>query len=231
MGGARDGASGRTGSEGHDGTRGAAAAEPVDASRGARRLAAVVLGLGILLAVVGLAQPALHVALDEAVVPVTVAEPGVVLGDEPEGLPADSRLELTDERAFELVVAGLPGWQRALTGLGAAVGGLLVLTGAWLVRSMLLLVAAGRPFDPRVPGRLRGLALVVAASALLPAALAGLAAAIVVEGLGGLGGTDALGVDLFALEVLPLLVAALLAVAAQVVESGRRLTEELEGLV
>ncbi len=231
MGGARDGASGRTGSEGHDGTRGAAAAEPVDASRGARRLAAVVLGLGILLAVVGLAQPALHVALDEAVVPVTVAEPGVVLGDEPEGLPADSRLELTDERAFELVVAGLPGWQRALTGLGAAVGGLLVLTGAWLVRSMLLLVAAGRPFDPRVPGRLRGLALVVAASALLPTALAGLAAAIVVEGLGGLSGAGALGVDLFALEVLPLLVAALLAVAAQVVESGRRLTEELEGLV
>ncbi|GEM_PF-3066822 len=231
MGGARDGASGRTGSEGHDGTRGAAAAEPVDASRGARRLAAVVLGLGILLAVVGLARPALHVALDEAVVPVTVEEPGAILGDEPEGLPADSRLELADERAFELVVAGLPAWQRALTGLGAAVGGLLVLTGAWLVRSMLLLVAAGRPFDPRVPGRLRGLALVVAASVLLPAALAGLAGAIVVEGLGGLGGTGALGVDLFALEVLPLLVAALLAVAAQVVESGRRLTEELEGLV
>ena len=231
MGGARDGASGRTGSAGHDATGGAAAAEPVDASPGARRLAAVVLGLGILLAVVGLAQPALHVALDEAVVPVTVEEPGAVLAEEVEGLPADSRLELTDERAFELVVAGLPGWQRALTGLGAAVGGLLVLTGAWLVRSMLLLVAAGRPFDPRVPGRLRGLALVVAASALLPTALAGLAAAIVVEGLGGLSGAGALGVDLFALEVLPLLVAALLAIAAQVVESGRRLTEELEGLV
>lgn len=231
MGGARGGAWYGTGSGGHDESMGAAAGEPVDAPPGARRLAAVVLGLGILLAVVGLAQPVLHVTLDEAVVPVTVEEPGTVLADEPEGLPADSRLELTDERAFELVVAGLPAWQRALTGLGAAVGGLLVLTGAWLMRSMLLLVAAGRPFDPRVPGRLRGLALVVAASAFLPAALSGLAAAVVVEGLGGLGGAGALGVDLFALEVLPLLAAALLAIAAQVVESGRQLTEELEGLV
>lgn len=94
------------------------------------------------------------------------------VADEPEGLPANSHLELTDEQAFELVVAGLPGWQRALTGLGAAVGGLLVLSGA-----------------------------------------------------------GALGVDLFALEVLPLLAAALLAMAAQVVESGRRLTDELAGLV
>ena len=202
-----------------------------DAARGARILAGAVLGLGLLVAIVALARPALNVALDEAMLPVTVEEPGVILADDPEGLPPDSRIELDRAGSVEVAVSGLPAWLRALTGLGTAVGGVLLGVGAWLVRSMLLLVASGRPFDRRMPGRLRGLALVVLAGAVLAPGIDGLAAAVAVNHLGGLPDGGPLGIQLFELQLLTLLVVALLAIAAQVFDAGRALTEELEGLV
>lgn len=202
-----------------------------EGATGARILAGAVLGLGLLVALVALARPALNVAMDEAAVPVSVEGSDVVLAEDPEGLPPDSRLELTGAGTVELVVTGLPGWQRALTGLGSAVGGVLLGIGAWLVRSMLLLVAGGRPFDRRMSAWLRGLSLVVLAGAFLPPALDGLTATFVTTSLGGLPDGGPLGIRLFELELRTLLVVALLAIAAQVFESGRQLTEELEGLV
>ncbi|MFU8841526.1 MAG: hypothetical protein ACNA8R_12540, partial [Nitriliruptoraceae bacterium] len=98
-------------------------------------------------------------------------------------------------------------------------------------RSMLLLVAAGRAFDRRMPGRLRALALVVLAGSLFPTAFDGLAATFVTNFLGGLPDGGPLGIQLFEVQLLPLLVVALLGIAAQVFEAGRQLTEELEGLV
>ncbi|TVP75392.1 MAG: hypothetical protein EA340_00220 [Nitriliruptor sp.] len=202
-----------------------------DGARGARILAGAVLGLGLLLAVAALARPALNVAMDQTVVPVTVEEPEAILTDDPEGLPPDSRIELARAGSVELVVTGLPAWLRALTGLGTAVGGVLLGVGAWLVRSMLLLVASGRAFDRRMPGRLRGLALVVLAGSVFPPAFDGLAATFAVNTLGGLPDGGPLGIQLFELQLLTVLVVVLLGIAAQVFESGRRLTEELEGLV
>lgn len=202
-----------------------------DGARGARILAGAVLGLGLLVAVVAFAQPALNVAMDQAVLPVTVEAPAVILADDPEGLPPDSRIQLARADSVELAVTGLPAWVRALTGLGTAVGGVLLGVGAWLVRSMLLLVASGRPFDRRMPGRLRGLALVVLAGSVLPPSIDGLAATFAVNSLGGLPDGGPLGIQLFELQLLTVLVVVLLGIAAQVFESGRRLTEELEGLV
>lgn len=200
------------------------AANPA-AAVGARRLAGVVLGVGILLAAVGFADLAGNVVRDEALVTVTVERPDAVL-DDVDGLPAGSRLALTDERAVDLVIPGLSVWQRALSGVAAAATGILALAGAWLVRSLLLLVAAGRPLDRRVASRLRALAAVVVAATLLPPALDGLASAVILTGLGGLDTGGVLGVDLYRVELLPLLVAAVLAVSAQVVTAGRQQSGE-----
>ena len=209
-----------------------AAGDAPTAAKGARALAFVVLAFGILLAGVGLTLPVLQLTQDEASVAITVSDEAAVLDVDPTALPAEATLRLSGADSVELVASDLPGWLRAATRLPQAVSGLLLLAGAWLVRRMLLDVAAGRPFDARMPGRLRGLTLVVLAGTILPPAFEGLASVLVTSHLGGLPDGSPFGVPLFtAVPLLPLLVALLLGIAAQVFESGRQLTDDLEGLV
>ena len=82
----------------------------------------------------------------------------------------------------------------------------------------------------RLPQTVAGLLLL--AGTLLPKAFDGLAGALVTSHLGGLPEGGPLGVPLFSVTpLLPLIVAWLLVVAAQVVEAGRRLNTDLEEVV
>lgn len=201
-----------------------------NAARGARVLAEAVLILGLLLAVIGIAQAIQPLLQEEVAVAVTIEDPAAILADDIAGLPDDARLELP-ERSAELVVTGLGPGLRALTGLPDAMLALLYGFGAWLIRGMLLLVASGRAFDRGMPWRLRALSLVVLAGVLVQPALAGLVATAAVQAIGGLPEGGGLGFVLFELSFVPLLLVVLIGITGQVFESGRKLTEDLEGLV
>lgn len=197
-----------------------------------RALALAVLLFGVLAAGVGIAMPVVQLTQDGASVAIAVADTDAVLSADPELLPEDTSLELARTDAARLVADELPAGLRALSRVPQMISGLLLLAGAWLVRRMLLDIAAGRPFTTRMPGRLRGLSLLVLAGTLFPPAFEGLAATAVVTSVGGLPDGSPVATPLFtAVSVLPLLVAAVLAVTAQVFESGRRLSVDLEGLV
>lgn len=207
--------------------------QQADAAKGARALAGFVLLFGILAAVGGIVLPLSQLAQTGATVGVSIADADGLLGDlDADVVPEGASLDLAGADGATLVAEELPTNLRILTQLPWTLAGALLLTGAWLLRRMLLDIAAGRPFDPRMPGRLRGLAVVVLAGTLFPGLLEGVASVVVTQHLGGLPDGSPLAVPLFDAQLTPpLLVVALLIVAAQVFESGRQLTDDVQGLV
>jgi hypothetical protein len=200
----------------------------VTPARGARLLAGLVLALGLAVGVAGVVLPLAQLTQPGGSVPILVEDPTartLVL----EGLAEDARVEAN--REAELHVAELPASLRLLTGAPTMVTGLLLAVGAWLLRRILLDAASGRPFAPRTPDRIRGLAVLVLTGTLLPGAVASGATIAVVEHLDVLDATPGLGFEILQLEALPLVVVGVLLVVAQVFRSGQQLTEDVEGLV
>lgn len=201
-----------------------------DAGRGddwARSLASVVLFVGVVAAVVGVILPANQATQRTAQVSVTVTgeTPAEVTGAFT--LPDGAHLTPTSD-TVALVVDDLPRPLAALTELDDLVAGLLTLAGAWLLHRVLRDIAAGRPFAPRTPDRIGGLALTVAAMAVLPEAVRTIATLAVLERAGI--APDVLG-SAFDLDLAPLLVAAILGVVAGVFRRGAQLAADVEGLV
>lgn len=198
----------------------------------ARLLAGFVLLFGVLAAVGGVVLALSQLGQSGASVSVVIEDPEVLLSDEADLAPAGASLDLAGIDGAMLVAEELPVGLRVLTQLPWTLAGLLVLAGAWLLWRMLLEVAAGRPFHPRMPGRLRGLALVVFAGSLFPSMVEGAASAAVLDHLGGLPESSPLAFQLFEIGFpVPFLIVMVLFVAAQVFESGRQLEDEVEGLV
>lgn len=206
------------------------AGEPV-AGVAARLLAGFVLVLGVLAAIGGIVLALSQLPQSGASVAVTVADPEVLLPDEVDLAPDGAVLDLAGIDGAMLVAEELPVALRVLTQLPWTLSGLLLLVGAWLLWRMLLDIAAGRPFHPRMAGRLRGLALVVLSGSLFPSMVEGATSAAVINHLGGLPEGSPLGFQLFEIGMTPWLAVPLLLVAAQVFESGRQLEEDVEGLV
>jgi hypothetical protein len=203
-----------------------------DAGGGARLLAGFVLVFGVLAALGGIVLPLSQLPASGSSVAVLVADPAELVPDDGDLAPDGASLDLAGIDGAMLVADELPVGLRVLSQLPWTLAGLLLLGGAWLLWRILLDIAAGRPFHPRTPGRLRGLALVVLAGSLFPSMIEGVASAAVVEHLGGLPDGSPLGVQLFEVGLpMPFLVILLLFIAAQVFDAGQRLEEDVEGLI
>jgi hypothetical protein len=199
---------------------------------GARLLAGFVLVFGVLAAIGGIVLALSLIPQSGSSVAVLVADPAVLVPDDVDLTPDGASLDLAGIDGAMLIADELPVGLRVLSQLPWTLAGLLLLTGAWLLWRMLLDIAAGRPFHHRMPGRLRGLALVVLAGSLLPSMVEGLASAAVIEHLGGLPDGSPLGFQLFEIGLpMPFLIVMLLFIAAQVFHSGQRLEEDVEGLI
>lgn len=208
----------------------------------ARTLANVV----VLLALVGVVITVLGVANQltqpGGTVAVSVSDP-TVLELDVAGLPAGTHLDLAAARdgivtsgsdasvSMGLVVDDLPAWLRALTETPALVGALLIAGAAFLLRALLLDVAAGRPFANANVTRLRGIAAVVVAVAVVPSALSSGVTIAALEHLDHDGAGSPFGFTVLNLPLTPLVGAALLFLVAEVVRYGGQLVEDVEGLV
>jgi hypothetical protein len=207
----------------------------------ARGLAGAVLFVGVVLAVIGVALVVNQLTQPGGVVEVLVDEQLLGIGDV-EGLPEGTALRIPEGASgtatdgtsagtvtLALEVAELPAWLRALTELPWAVSGIATLVGAIVLRRVLLEVAAGRPFAPGNPARLRVLAAVALVVALFPGMLSSLATVLTLEHLGASG--PPLGFRILELSLSPFFLAATLLVVAEVFKHGQSLTDDVEGLV
>jgi hypothetical protein len=207
----------------------------------ARGLAGAVLVVGVLLAVIGVALVVVQLTQPGGVVEVLVDEQLLGIGDV-DGLPEGTALRIPEGASggatagsgggsvtLALEVAELPAWLRALSELPWAVSGLATLVGAVVLRRVLLEIAAGRPFAPRNPARLRALAAVALFVAIVPGLLASLATVLTLEHLDASG--PPLGFRILELPVSPFFLAAALLVVAEVFRHGQSLTDDVEGLV
>jgi hypothetical protein len=113
----------------------------------------------------------------------------------------------------------------------AAVLGLAVGLGAWLLRPVLGSLAAGRPFGAGNARRLAGLAGAVVVAGSVGPALPQLGSVAVLDRLGlvGPGSPFVMGLTLASTPVL--LVGGLLLVLAEAFRQGERMSREVEGLV
>ncbi|QBI20092.1 DUF2975 domain-containing protein [Egibacter rhizosphaerae] len=204
--------------------------EPVEPVGGGRLLAGFVMFVAVVVLVAVGVEAVVAVGSSGADVAVGVED---VLLDEAaveDGLPDGTHLE-ADEARYRLVADTLPLALRLLTVAGTLVGGLLGVTGAWLLAQVLRDIGSGRPFTGAAPGRLRWLAVVVLASALFPRMLDGAAAAAVFDHLGIAESPASLSYTILQLDAGWLLLAAVLMVLAQAFAHGQRLAQDVEGLV
>jgi hypothetical protein len=206
----------------------------------ARILAGAILLLGVVVASIGVMLMVSQVTQPGGTVPVLV-DPDALALEEVAGLPPGTSLDPASDgsanaatgapaAALALQVDQLPLRLRFLAGLPALVIGLSTLAGAVVLRSMLLTIASGRPFDARNPGRFRALGVVVLIWALAPGLVASGATVAVLEHLGDAEGSP-LGFTILDLPITPLLGAAVLFVVAAVFDHGRRMSDDLAGLV
>lgn len=210
-------------------------------ARPARALAGILLALGIAVAVISGVVVVYQLTQPGGAVEVLVDRDALALGDV-DGLPPGTSLELSGKGGatiatgapstqLTLQVNRLPAGLRLLTTLPWLVLGLTTLAGAIVLRSVLLAIAAGRPFDRRNPGRLRTLGVLVLVGGLLPGLLASAATVAVLDHVGGADGDSPLGFTILDVPLNPILGAAVLFVVAAVFAHGGRLTDDLEGLV
>lgn len=212
---------------------------PVGTSRKARRLARVVLGAGALIGLAGLVVAALQLTQGPVAVSVLVdaeSMPFHELDWVPEGTQVGLSTSWSNlatgggEGPLVLAVEEPSSGLRVLRASPALVAAVLALTAAALLARLLLAVADARPFAAANPSRLRGLAVVAVAYAVLPPALDNLAAAVALAQVDPTGASP-LGFTILDLPLLPFLLAAALLVMAEVFRDGAAVAADVEGLV
>lgn len=142
-------------------------------------------------------------------------------------LPSGSHLDTTDTQ-FDLVVDELPFALRLASVAGAILLALLTLTGTWLLARVLRDIGTGRPFTEAAPRRLRWLAVVILAAAVLPSALDGAATAAV---LAHVDAPAFLNFTIIELSAPMLTLVGVVIVLAQAFSHGQRLSRDVEGLI
>jgi Protein of unknown function (DUF2975) len=161
------------------------------------------------------------------------------------GGPGDGRIplevaELPDGAAVSALNTGreleLAAWDSTvveqLLGRGdAAVFGLAVGVGAWLLRPVLDSLAAGRPFGAGNARRLAGLAGAVVVAGSVGPVLPQLGSLAVLDRLGLVGPGSPFVMGLTLASTPALLVGALLLVLAEAFRQGERISRDVEGLV
>lgn len=167
---------------------------------------------------------------------VTIADvnPDVLDAFDVPGLPAGTYVELDPGQGGLTYHASELSWPlRLLTEAPAAVGGLCTAVGAWLLWRILREIAAGRPFHPRNPARIAGIGVAVIAGVVVGNLLQNFATAEVLErtGAGGSASTFGAGLTIIDLPLMPVVLALVLFIVADVFRRGRQLTEDVEGLV
>ncbi len=218
--------------------------ETVEASatggRSVRVLAGSVLVVGVLLGLVVAVDAVGQIARPGGAVTVLVAEDRLGL-DSVAGVPEGATLGLSGAGGTEvgtsaatapltLEVDVLPAWLRGVTQAPALLAAGILVAGTVLLHRVLVEIARGRPFAEANPGRLRGLALLAVASAVLPGTASSFATVVTLEHL-GVDGDSPFGFTILDLSLAPFLLAGVLVVVAEVFRHGRRLTDDVEGLV
>jgi hypothetical protein len=186
-----------------------------------------VVSLGAL--VVAAVVPLHRLTVPGGSVPVTLA-PDVDSTFDLPGLPGGTSVGPADGGAV-LDVGSLPIDVRLFTVASTVLAALAVAAGAWWLAGVLRSVGAGRPFDPRNPRRLAGVAAALLLGGLA-APMTGNAASIVVLDHLGLTGPDSpFALVLLELDLAPVLLALVVLAAAEAFQRGAALTHEVDGLV
>jgi hypothetical protein len=146
------------------------------------------------------------------------------------GLPENARLLSGDGVDTVLSSWGSTVAEQLLSRGDAAVIGLAVGLGAWLLDPVLESIAAGRPFGGRNARRLAWLALVVAVAGSIGPVLPQVGTLAVLDrlGLAGPGSPFTVGATF---SLLPLVLGGLLLVLAEAFRQGERIDSDVEGLV
>jgi hypothetical protein len=146
------------------------------------------------------------------------------------GLPPGTSLEVGSQSELLLSASSLPWWLRLLTEAPAAVAGLCGALGAFLVWRLLRDARAGRTFEAKSPDRLVALAAVVLVASLGSQLLDGVARAAVLDHVDAEGPGSPL-VWGFELDLTAVLLGFVLVALAEAFRHGRRLTQDVDGLV
>lgn len=151
------------------------------------------------------------------------------------GVPGVTTEAAGDFGLVELHVFSLPTPLRLLTEAGPAIGYLGWAVGAWLLARALDSILAGRPFAPRVPVSIAGLALVLLVVPAVSALFGDLAANTVLDRVQDAGVSIPyerfdLGQTLLG-SLGSVLLGAIVLVVAEAFRQGRKMATELEGLV
>ena len=202
-------------------------------------------GLGLVVGLIGLvaalAGPTYAIsgafqAGAAVVVPVELIEPPVTDAARTSAslpaLPDGVRIAgLTPGSELELSAPGSTVLEQLLSRGDAAVLGLAVGLGAWLLRPLLASVAAGRPFGAGNARRLAGLASVVVVAAGIGPLLPQIASLAVLDRLDLVGPDSPFVMGLTFAFTPAVLTGLLLLVLAEAFRQGERLSADVEGLV
>lgn len=196
--------------------------------RGSASWAATVL---LLVAVLGVGL-AVQQVVGELTAPGTAVPVRAVAGMPAVDVPPGATLTPDVDAGSELRVADAPPWLELLALAEPVVFGLSVLAWALLLRRVLWSVAAGRPFDPHNPRRLRLVALAVLVGGPGGSLLSFLAAAALLDHVGIAWAAPGAPIGApWAVRLSGLLWVVLALAAAEAFRQGSRLADDVAGLV